>query len=38
MPLVIRGPGIAAGSATDKLVLNIDFYPTFTNLAGATPG
>jgi arylsulfatase A-like enzyme len=36
-PLVIRGPGVAAGATTDKLALNIDFYPTFAKLGGATP-
>src|SRR5215210_3134797 len=34
MPLVVRGPGIAAGSTTYKLVLNTDYLPTFTDLAG----
>ena len=34
MPLLIRGPGITAGSSTDKLVLNTDYFPTFTDLAG----
>jgi arylsulfatase A-like enzyme len=34
MPLVIRGPGVAAGSSTSKLVLNTDYLPTFMNLAG----
>jgi N-acetylglucosamine-6-sulfatase len=34
MPLVVRGPGVAAGSTTYKLVLNTDFLPTFTDLAG----
>lgn len=34
MPLLVRGPGVAAGSSTDKLALNTDFLPTFTNLAG----
>ena len=39
MPLLIRGPGVAAGSSTDKLVLNTDYFPTFTDLAGIpTPG
>jgi N-acetylglucosamine-6-sulfatase len=39
VPLVIAGPGIAAGSTTDKLALNTDHLPTFTALAGAqTPG
>jgi arylsulfatase A-like enzyme len=37
MPLVIRGPGVVAGESTDKLALNIDFYPTFAELAGTTP-
>jgi N-acetylglucosamine-6-sulfatase len=34
MPLLIRGPGVAAGSSTDQLVLNTDYFPTFTELAG----
>jgi N-acetylglucosamine-6-sulfatase len=34
MPLVVRGPGIAAGSTTYKLALNTDYLPTFTDLAG----
>jgi N-acetylglucosamine-6-sulfatase len=34
MPLLVRGPGIEAGSATRKLVLNTDYFPTFTDLAG----
>jgi len=33
MPLVVRGPGVAAGSTTDKLTLNTDYLPTFTDLA-----
>jgi arylsulfatase A-like enzyme len=33
IPLLVRGPGIAAGSTTAKLVLNTDFFPTFTTLA-----
>jgi len=33
MPLVVRGPGVAAGSTTYKLALNTDYLPTFTNLA-----
>jgi N-acetylglucosamine-6-sulfatase len=38
MPLLIRGPGVAAGSSTDNLVLNTDYFPTFTELAGiSTP-
>lgn len=35
MPLVIRGPGVLEGATTDKLALNIDFYPTFAELGGA---
>jgi N-acetylglucosamine-6-sulfatase len=34
MPLLIRGPGVAAGSSTDKLVTFPDFMPTFLELAG----
>ena len=34
MPLLIRGPGVVAGSITHKLVLNTDYFPTFTDLAG----
>ena len=38
MPLLVRGPGVAA-STTSKLALNTDFFPTFTDLAGIpTPG
>jgi N-acetylglucosamine-6-sulfatase len=37
-PLLVRGPGVQAGTNTDKLTLNTDFFPTFTDLAGvATP-
>ena len=35
VPLVISGPGVAAGSTTDNLVLNTDYFPTFMELAGA---
>jgi N-acetylglucosamine-6-sulfatase len=35
MPLLVRGPGVAAGSTTYKLTLNTDYLPTFTDLAGA---
>jgi arylsulfatase A-like enzyme len=34
VPLLVRGPGVAAGSTTYKLTLNTDFLPTFTDLAG----
>jgi N-acetylglucosamine-6-sulfatase len=36
MPLLVRGPDVQAGSSTDKLTLNTDFFPTFTDLAGVT--
>ena len=35
VPLLVRGPGVAAGSSTNKFVLNTDYLPTFTDLAGA---
>jgi N-acetylglucosamine-6-sulfatase len=39
MPLLVRGPGVQRGSTTNKLTLNTDFFPTFTDLAGIqTPG
>ena len=34
IPLVVRGPGIRAGSMIDALVTNVDFAPTFAQLAG----
>jgi N-acetylglucosamine-6-sulfatase len=36
VPLLVRGPGVKAGSTTDELTLNTDFLPTFTDLAGVT--
>jgi N-acetylglucosamine-6-sulfatase len=33
MPLLMRGPGVAAGHQVHKLVLNTDYLPTFTDLA-----
>jgi N-acetylglucosamine-6-sulfatase len=35
VPLVISGPKVAAGSTTDQLVLNTDYFPTFMDLAVA---
>ncbi len=35
VPLVVRGPGVQAGSTQSKLALNTDYLPTFTDLAGA---
>jgi hypothetical protein len=42
MPLFIRGPAVTAanleGTSTTKLVVNTDYFPTFTDLAGiSTP-
>jgi N-acetylglucosamine-6-sulfatase len=36
VPLLVRGPGVPANATTHKLVLNTDYFPTFTALAGAT--
>ena len=38
LPLMIRGPGIPAGSTSSELVGNIDLAPTILELAGASPG
>jgi N-acetylglucosamine-6-sulfatase len=37
VPLMIRGPGVPAGSSRDEMVLNNDFAPTFADLAGLPP-
>ncbi len=34
VPLVMRGPGIAAGSTIDRIALNIDLMPTLLDLSG----
>jgi arylsulfatase A-like enzyme len=36
LPLLIRGPGIKAGTSTGELAANIDIAPTILELAGAT--
>ena len=36
VPLFVRGPGVAAGTTTEKLTLNTDFAPTFAELAGVS--
>jgi arylsulfatase A-like enzyme len=36
VPLFVRGPGISAGTKTEKLALNTDFAPTFAGLAGVS--
>jgi N-acetylglucosamine-6-sulfatase len=35
--LVVRGPGIPASKKLPQLVGNIDFFPTFTDMAGVRP-
>jgi len=35
LPLIVRGPGVRAGSKADQLAGNIDLAPTFADLAGA---
>jgi arylsulfatase A-like enzyme len=34
IPLIVQGPGIKPGAATDLFVADIDFAPTFLDLAG----
>lgn len=34
IPLLVRGPGIAQGKVTDLFAMDIDFAPTFLDLAG----
>jgi arylsulfatase A-like enzyme len=38
VPLVVRGPGIRAGSQSDAMVANIDMAPTIVRIAGAVSG
>jgi N-acetylglucosamine-6-sulfatase len=35
VPLIVTGPGVAAGAAIDEMTQNIDLCPTFTELGGA---
>jgi N-acetylglucosamine-6-sulfatase len=37
VPLIIRGPGIPAGTTQDHFVLNIDLAPTFADLGKVKP-
>lgn len=37
VPLVVVGPGVAAGSRTDAIAMTVDLYPTFADLAGLPP-
>jgi arylsulfatase A-like enzyme len=34
VPMIVRGPGIAAGTTVEKIALNIDLFPTIAELAG----
>ncbi len=36
VPMIVRGPGVPAGSRSEVNVVNYDFLPTFADLAGAT--
>jgi arylsulfatase A-like enzyme len=38
VPLIVTGPGIAAGSVAQDIAENIDLCPTFSELGGAAPG
>jgi N-acetylglucosamine-6-sulfatase len=37
VPLIISGPGVPRNRIVSRIVQNIDLYPTFVELAGATP-
>lgn len=37
IPLIVRGPGVSKGEASDVVTAHIDLAPTFLNLAGAPP-
>jgi N-acetylglucosamine-6-sulfatase len=36
-PLIVRGPQVAANTKEDRLVSNIDFAPTFADIANTSP-
>jgi N-acetylglucosamine-6-sulfatase len=37
VPLIVRGPGVAAGAVVDSIALNIDLAPTVAELSRASP-
>jgi len=37
-PMIVRWPGKIKPSTNDEIVMGIDFYPTFVELAGGDPG
>ena len=37
MPMIVKGPGIKAGSVFEGNVVNYDFLPTFVDWAGGDP-
>ncbi|GAA1603579.1 sulfatase [Actinoplanes couchii] len=37
VPLIVAGHGVRAGQSVEQIVENIDFRPTFTDLAGVAP-
>lgn len=37
VPLVVRGPGVPAGRVINEITANVDYAPTFAELAGVTP-
>jgi N-acetylglucosamine-6-sulfatase len=37
VPLIVAGPGVPAGKTVTQVAQNVDLYPTFAELAGATP-
>lgn len=38
VPLLVRGPGIAAGSTATNAMSSVDYFPTILELAGLPPG
>ncbi len=36
VPLIVRGPGVAKGGTVTAITANVDYAPTFADLAGAT--